>query len=129
MNFSAKVVLIVGENEHKRWLLWLYHPSPLICVTLIRWAVPPSLHLELQRAEESKSEVSQDDSGSDTEELTEEAHRSEGEDEGDGTQDEGEDDMVSWRMGARTLKGGLANDSIYVHFGFFAAATHTTTFI
>uniref|UniRef100_A0A3B3RQ17 RALY heterogeneous nuclear ribonucleoprotein n=1 Tax=Paramormyrops kingsleyae TaxID=1676925 RepID=A0A3B3RQ17_9TELE len=84
---------------------------------------------ELQRAEESKSELSQDDSGSDTEELTEEAHRSEGEDEGDGTQDEEEEDMVSWRMGARTLKGGLTNDSICMHFGFFAVATHAATFI
>ncbi|XP_036387089.1 RNA-binding protein Raly isoform X2 [Megalops cyprinoides] len=48
---------------------------------------------ELRKAEESKSEVSQDDSGSDTEEPADEPHNSEAEDGEEGTQDECDDDM------------------------------------
>ncbi|KAG7478215.1 hypothetical protein MATL_G00078440 [Megalops atlanticus] len=48
---------------------------------------------ELRKAEENKSEVSQDDSGSDTEELADEPHNSEVEDGEEGTQDECDDDM------------------------------------
>ncbi|XP_018597731.2 RNA-binding protein Raly isoform X2 [Scleropages formosus] len=53
---------------------------------------------ELQRAEESKSEISQDDSVSDSEELAEEPHNSEAEDGEDGTQDEGDDDMENGHL-------------------------------
>ncbi|KPP74419.1 hypothetical protein Z043_106419 [Scleropages formosus] len=60
--------------------------------------------VELQRAEESKSEISQDDSVSDSEELAEEPHNSEAEDGEDGTQDEGDDDMVASSLYIRELR-------------------------
>ncbi|KAI1899930.1 hypothetical protein AGOR_G00066980 [Albula goreensis] len=48
---------------------------------------------ESRKSDESKSEISPEDSGSDTEDLTEEAQHSEVEDGEDGTQDECDDDM------------------------------------
>ncbi|XP_030636435.1 RNA-binding protein Raly [Chanos chanos] len=48
---------------------------------------------ELRKTEESKSEVSQDESGSETEELAEEAQNSDVEEGEDGTQEECDDDM------------------------------------
>lgn len=51
------------------------------------------MYVELQKAEESNSEVSQDESCSDTEKLVDETHNSDVEDgEEDGTQNECEDD-------------------------------------